>query len=90
MLTVRHNRHWYEPKLPHAVFVNGYYAGMVKDGDLRIEIPAAFMFTKLLFLPQQKNSNLMTELEAIKARHSVRQYIDMPIEAEKIEAIQGA
>ena len=32
----------------------------------------------------------MTEFEAIKARHSVRQYIDMPIEAEKIEAIQGA
>ena len=23
MLTVRHNRHWYEPKLPHAVFITG-------------------------------------------------------------------
>jgi len=22
MLTVRHIRHWYEPKLPHAVFIN--------------------------------------------------------------------
>lgn len=31
----------------------------------------------------------MTELEAIKARHSVRQYLDKPIEAEKIEAIQS-
>ena len=31
----------------------------------------------------------MTELEAIKARHSVRQYLDKPIEAEKIEAIQA-
>ena len=30
----------------------------------------------------------MTELEAIQARHSVRQYLDKPIEAEKIEAIQ--
>ena len=30
----------------------------------------------------------MTELEAIAARHSVRQYIDKPIEAKKIEAIQ--
>ena len=30
----------------------------------------------------------MTELEAIKARHSVRQYLDKPIDAEKIEAIQ--
>ncbi len=23
MLTDRHNRHWYEPKLPHAVFITG-------------------------------------------------------------------
>ena len=30
----------------------------------------------------------MTESEAIIARHSVRQYIDKPIEAEKIKAIQ--
>lgn len=30
----------------------------------------------------------MTELEAIQARHSVRQYLNKPIEAEKIEAIQ--
>ena len=31
----------------------------------------------------------MTELEAIAARHSVRQYLDRPIEADKIEAIQN-
>lgn len=31
----------------------------------------------------------MTEIEAIKVRHSVRQYLDKPIEAEKIEAIQA-
>lgn len=31
---------------------------------------------------------IMTELEAITARHSVRQYLDKPIEAEKIKAIQ--
>jgi nitroreductase len=30
----------------------------------------------------------MTELEAIKARHSVRQYTKQPIEAEKIEHFQ--
>ena len=30
----------------------------------------------------------MTESEAIQARHSVRKYLDKPIEAEKIEAIQ--
>lgn len=38
MLTVRHIRHWYEPKLPHIVFINGYYVGMMKDNDLRVEI----------------------------------------------------
>ena len=31
----------------------------------------------------------MTLLEAIKTRHSVRQYTEQPIEAEKIEAIQA-
>ena len=39
MLIVRHIRHWYEPKLPHAVFINGYFAGMMKDNDARIEVP---------------------------------------------------
>ena len=39
-LTIHHLRHWYEPKLPHAVFINGYYVGMMKDHDLRIEILA--------------------------------------------------
>ncbi len=31
----------------------------------------------------------MTELEAIVTRHSVRKYLDKPIESEKIEAIQA-
>ena len=48
-LTIHHNRHWYEPKLPHAVFVNGYYVGMVKDSDLRIEIPASSYSLKVQF-----------------------------------------
>ena len=34
-------------------------------------------------------SNIMTEKEAIVARHSVRQYIDKPIEAEKIEELKA-
>ncbi len=49
MLTVRHIRHWYEPKLPHAVFINGYYAGMMKDHDLRIEIPSGSYSLKVQF-----------------------------------------
>ena len=32
----------------------------------------------------------MTLLEAIKERHSVRKYIDKPIEAEKVAALQEA
>ena len=38
-LTIRHKRHWYEPRLPHAVFLNGYYAGTLKDGQLQGEVP---------------------------------------------------
>jgi len=39
MLTIRHKRHWYEPRLPHVVFLDGLYAGMLKDGQLRLEVP---------------------------------------------------
>ena len=42
-----------------------------------------------IIFAHRNNQTLMTELEAIKARHSVRQYLDKPIEAEKIEAIQA-
>jgi nitroreductase len=31
----------------------------------------------------------MKQLEAIRARHSVRKYVDKPIEAEKVAALQG-
>lgn len=39
MLTIKHIRHWYEPKLPHAVFIDGLYAGMLKDDRLQIDAP---------------------------------------------------
>ena len=39
MLTIRHIRHWYEPRLPHAVFIDGLYAGMLVDDQLRINAP---------------------------------------------------
>lgn len=43
-LTIRHKRHWYEPRPPHAVFLNGYYAGMLKDDQLRGEIlPGSYL-----------------------------------------------
>lgn len=39
ILTIRQKRHWYEPKLPHAVFLNGFYAGTLKDDQLQGEVP---------------------------------------------------
>ena len=48
---------------------------------------AAVLFSQKKSIFATKIPN-MTELEAIQARHSVRQYLDKPIEAEKIEAIQ--
>ena len=39
MLTIKHIRHWYEPKLPHAVFLDGLYAGMLQDDRLQIDAP---------------------------------------------------
>jgi len=39
MLTIRHIRHWYEPKLPHAVFLDGLYAGMLRDDHLALDAP---------------------------------------------------
>ena len=49
MITIHHLRHWYEPKLPHAVFINGLYIGMMKDHDRRIEIPASSYSLKVQF-----------------------------------------
>lgn len=39
MLTIRHKRHWYEPKVPHAVFLDGLYAGMLKNDMLCLAVP---------------------------------------------------
>jgi len=39
MLTIRHIRHWYEPRLPHAVFLDDLYAGMLQDDQLKINAP---------------------------------------------------
>ncbi len=39
MLTIRHLRHWYEPRLPHAVFLDGLFAGMLQEDSLQIDAP---------------------------------------------------
>lgn len=39
MPIIKHIRHWYEPKLPHSVFINELYAGIVNDKPLQLEVP---------------------------------------------------
>lgn len=39
MLTIRHNRCWYEPTLPHLVFIDGLYAGQLQNDCLQIDAP---------------------------------------------------
>lgn len=49
MLTIRHIRHWYEPRLPYALFLDGLYAGMLKDEKLQIDIPQGRYDLKVQF-----------------------------------------
>lgn len=49
MFTIRHLRHWYEPKLPHAVFLDGLYAGMLKDDLLQLDAPMGNYTLKVQF-----------------------------------------
>lgn len=49
MLTIRHIRHWYEPRLPHAVFLDGLYAGMLKDDQLQLNAPRGNYDLKVQF-----------------------------------------
>lgn len=39
VLTIRHKRRWYELRVPHAVFINGQFVGMLKNRDLHIVAP---------------------------------------------------
>lgn len=49
MLIIKHIRHWYEPKVPHAAFLEGLFAGMVKDEPLRLEVPPGTYSLKVQF-----------------------------------------
>lgn len=49
MLTIRHIRHWYEPRLTHVVFLDGLYAGMLKDDRLLINAPRGNYDLKVQF-----------------------------------------
>lgn len=49
MLTIRHKRHWLEPRLPYAVFLDGLYAGTLKDGTLSVEVPPGSCMLRVQF-----------------------------------------
>lgn len=38
-LTIRHKRRFYEPKLPHLLFVDGLYAGTMRGDEYSIRMP---------------------------------------------------
>jgi len=40
MLTLRHSRRFYEPRLPHLVFVDGLYAGTMQGDEMPLPLPA--------------------------------------------------
>ena len=49
MLIIRHIRHWYEPRIPHAVFLDGLYAGMLNDDRLQLNAPRGKYELKVQF-----------------------------------------
>lgn len=40
MLTLRHQRRFYQPRLPHFIFVDGLYAGTMHGDSIDIPIPS--------------------------------------------------
>jgi hypothetical protein len=75
MLTVRKKRNRFEPKLPYAVFIDGLYAGMLKDDKLQLEIPNGSYQLRVQFggrIPIGKSG------KSIDASLSASKQIDIP------------
>lgn len=49
VLIIRHKRRWYELKLPHAVFINGQFLGMIRERDVRVIAPAGSYSLRVQF-----------------------------------------
>ena len=39
-LTIRHQRHFFEPRLPHFVFIDGHYAATIQGDETTMQIPS--------------------------------------------------
>lgn len=58
MLIIRHLRHWYEPRFPRLLFINGFYAGTLRNDITHFEIPDGSYSLRIQFggkLPVGKN-----------------------------------
>lgn len=47
-LTLRHQRHFYEPRLPHLIFIDDLYAGTMQ-GETQIQMPAGHYKMRVQF-----------------------------------------
>lgn len=39
-LTIRHQRHFFEPRLPHFLFIDGHYAATMQGDETTMQIPS--------------------------------------------------
>jgi len=49
MLTLHHNRHWYEPLLPHVVFIDGLFYSTMQGDTMKLDIPAGCYSLRVQF-----------------------------------------
>ena len=49
MLTLQHTRRWFEPRLPHLVFIDGLYAGTMQGDIIKIYVPAGTYLVRVQF-----------------------------------------
>lgn len=47
-LTLRHQRHFYEPRLPHLIFIDDLYAGTMQD-ETQMQMPAGHYKMRVQF-----------------------------------------
>lgn len=75
LLTIRHHRRFYEPRLPHLLFIDGLYAGTMQGDEARIEVPRGSYDVKVQFgglIPVGKRKldlSVSASLAAVSVQH---------------------
>lgn len=49
ILTIIHKRHFFEPPLPYFVFIDGLYAGTIRNKEMVLDVPAGSYSLKVQF-----------------------------------------